>query len=59
MLAVVKDVKYNLNKLRKYALQIQKEHKLFGVIKKAYEDLKSKTINHDAFITSMMNGYDK
>ncbi|KAM3132244.1 hypothetical protein pb186bvf_015704 [Paramecium bursaria] len=59
VLAVVKDVKYNLNKLRKYALQIQKEHKLFGVIKKAYEDLKSKTINHDAFITSMMNGYDK
>ena len=42
MLAVVKDVKYNFNKLRKYALQIQKEHKLFGVNKKLIKILKVK-----------------
>lgn len=44
---VISDVNHNLKKLRKFASVLQKEHQIFNVLKKAYEDLKHKTINHD------------
>ncbi|KAM3142455.1 hypothetical protein pb186bvf_005357 [Paramecium bursaria] len=51
MLAVVKDVKYNFNKLQGTQIIWSQQ--------KAYQDLKSQIINHEALIIIMMNGSPK
>ncbi|CAD8185664.1 unnamed protein product [Paramecium octaurelia] len=59
ILEVISDANHNLKKLRKYASVLQKEHQIFNILKKAYEDLKHKTINHDQFVTSLEKAYEK
>ncbi|KAM3127223.1 hypothetical protein pb186bvf_020643 [Paramecium bursaria] len=51
VLAVVKDVKYNFNKLQ--------GTQIIWSYQKAYQDLKSQIINHEALIIIMMNGSPK
>ena len=47
ILEVIEDANHNLKKLRKFASVLQKGNQIFNILKKAYEDLKHKTINHD------------